>query len=139
MSEKADRKEIVDMIAQTLFTTAWADKQDRLAEEGKKHKNPGPGGDWMDISPKPNAEAKRAAKKLAAEIEKIYGMDLSAIYTIAASEPGRHTRQATLRDFGFTIAMEALGHGVSWQDDHPSFRVNGKVFDPPHIEFYLDY
>ena len=38
-----------------------------------------------------------------------------------------------VREFGHYIAMQALGHGVSWFDDHARFEL--KV---PHVEFQLE-
>lgn len=43
---------IIDTMARAFFVSTWADKQDRLAEQGRKNQNPGPGGDWMDIAPR---------------------------------------------------------------------------------------
>lgn len=36
------------------------------------------------------------------------------------------------REFGHYLAMQALGHGVSWFDDHARFDLT-----VPHSEFYL--
>ena len=55
------------------------------------------------------------------------------IYQAAARAPGRHTRRPTPSDFGYALAMQSLGHGVSWFDDHPD--IPRFTLQLPHIDF----
>lgn len=126
-----------DAIARALFVDAWASRQEQLAEEGKKHVSLG-GKELMDIAPKTNAEAKRAAQQLVGRIEQLNGWGLAAIFNQAVKQGGSDDP----KKFGHYLAMESLGHGVAWTDDEPEFGlpdVLGKLkpFKLPHIEFFL--
>lgn len=144
------RDEIIDAMARTYFVSAFADLNDRLREEGRKYVDPGPGGDWMDIAPATPRAALTFAKKVAVAIEKFYGQPLDVIYQIAIGAPGfavPGSQFAPVRspgkrqepdNFGYGIAMQSVGHGVSWFDDNPTFFVNGKNFGVPSVEFHLD-
>lgn len=133
------RTEIVDAMARTYFVSAFADLQDRLREEGRRYVDPGPGGDWMDIAPKTPRDARVFAQTVAKSIEAHYGTSLDRIYEIAVSTPGtRYGNRQSPDNFGYGIAMQSVGHGVSWFDDNPEFSVNGKRFQTPSAEFHLD-
>ena len=131
---RSEDQEILLSMARALFVNAWADKQIQLREEGRKHKNPGPGGDWMDIAPKTPPAATKAARALAKEfLVANRASSLTEVYERAIAAPGkRYGKRDSAEDFGFGVAMQALGSGVSWHDDNPEFGM--KV---PHIEFYL--
>jgi|SRR5579859_987847 len=122
---KVSRAEIVDMMARTLFVTAWADREE---ERGRTY----PGQDLMDVAPSTPHRAREAARALASRIEVMNGANLPVLYDRAIRTPGKHYREPTPRDFGYGLAMQSLGHGVSWFDDHPRFPLK-----LPHIEFYL--
>lgn len=131
-------KKLIDSISRTLFVDAWATKQENLREDGKKSKDPGPGGDWFDIAPKTNAEARNAAHQLIGRIEQLNGWNLPAIFNQAVVQGGKDDPDK----FGHYLAMQALGHGVAWTDTEPEFglpEIGGKMkkFKLPHIEFYL--
>lgn len=120
------KKEIIEAMAKALFVSAWADKEE---EEGRTHNDQG----YMDISPATTPEAFWKARELASLIESVNGMSLEALYEKAASTEGKHYKEPTSKDFGHYLTMQALGHGVSWFNDHPQFDL--KI---PHIEFYLN-
>lgn len=42
-------------------------------------------------------------------------------------EPGDHYREPDEDEFGYCMAMQAMGHGVGWDDNHPS------MFHEKHI------
>jgi hypothetical protein len=120
--------EIVNAMARVLFVQAYA------AQEEEAGRSIGGGQDWMDHAPATSAAAGYAAMKLAIEVEKRNMLGLNTLYgACAAYYPEQHRKKPTPEDFGHYLAMQALGHGVSWDDDHP---------DPglqlPYIEFNLD-
>lgn len=121
-----ERSEIVESMARTLFVTSWADQEE---EAGRTY----PGQDLMDVAPPTTPHARSAAIDLAASIEKMNGMSLDALYQQAEHAEGEHTRIATPEDFGYSLAMMSLGHGVSWFDNHPEFPLK-----TPDIEYYAD-
>lgn len=125
MTDRAQRDEIISMMARTLFVTAYADR------ETERGRSIGGGRDWFDAAPaRTPAKARYAALSLALAIEKANRASLDRIYRHAARMKGTHYRKPTLRDFGYGITMQALGHGVSWFDDHPRFPLT-----IPHVEF----
>lgn len=131
------RDTIVGEMARTLFVTAWADREEERQERlGRRYKGPFSGSlggvDLFDIAPRTSTKARTAANKLAREIEKINGARLDTLYGRAESAPGKHYREPTPESFGFGLAMQALGHGVSWRDDHPDAGIK-----LPYTEFYL--
>lgn len=98
------------------------------------HPRPGAGEDWMDFAPPTGNAARVKARELIDQIEARnaceIGAHLAALMALwavygkgAMPEPEK---------FGHYLAMEALGHGVSWADDHA-----GHCLKIPHIEFYL--
>src|SRR5271169_4337033 len=111
-------------MARALFVDAWARNEE---EKGRSLR-----GELMDQAPKTNRAAKKKAEELAAQISRLNGVILAHLYDHAIRVPGRHLSVPTPRLFGHYLAMQAMGHGVSWFDDHPTFDL--KV---PRIEFYL--
>jgi len=118
------RRDIIDAMARALFVSAWGSREE---ERGRSHG----GEDLMDIAPATSLAAKREARELAEEIEKDNGKRLDELYEIAAAAPGKHYKDPNPNDFGHYLAMEAMGHGVSWGDNHPAFGLKRL----PHLMF----
>lgn len=120
-------RQIIDAMARAMFVTTWAD---RMEERGLGHKLSGQ--KLMDIAPKTSRDALAAAKKLAAMFaEANEGASMNDLYARALNVAGKHEGDASPHSFGHYMAMEAMGHGVSWTDDHPEFKVN-----IPRFEYY---
>ncbi len=120
------RDAIVDYMARTLFVEAYArHAEECIAPEEECevcgfYGTASMGADWVDIAPPtPDGEPMELASSLAKQIESLNGCALDALYTRACAVPGRHSRKATPEDFGFCLAMQAMGHGVGWSDNHP--------------------
>jgi hypothetical protein len=113
------------MVARTLFVTAWADKEE---EAGHSY----PGQELMDAAPSTPPEAELTASELIRSAEVLNGSDLQAMLAQALRAINVEDSPRNRREFGFLLAMQALGHGVGLDD---SFGNHGlKV---PDIEFYL--
>ena len=123
--EEYDREELIEGMASALWVAAWASA---LEEAGESFPS---GADLMDLAPPPPPEAYTAARKLAREIARKSKRSMPLLWQDAASAAGSHFRRPTLDLFGHYLAMEALGHGVSWFDDHPDFDI--KI---PDVEAY---
>jgi hypothetical protein len=149
------RDTIIESAARALWLCAYADhvedfqehKSDYPKREWKKHfcpaslresakcptfgthARPGPGEDWMDYAPPTGEPARAEARKLIAEIEKRNKIKVEDAYAKAEAAEG-HLKEPTPEDFGHYLAMQALGHGVAWADDHPDHDL-----DLPLIEF----
>lgn len=120
-------RQIIDAMARAMFVTTWAD---RMEERGLGHKLAGQ--ELMDIAPKTSRDALAAAKKLATMFaEANEGASMNDLYARALNVAGKHGGDTSPHSFGHYMAMEAMGHGVSWTDDHPEFKVN-----IPYFEYY---
>jgi len=114
--------EIVEAMARAMFVTAWADREE---EKGRSHG----GHDLMDVAPKTSKDALIAARALGkAVVADNHAGSLTELYERALSVGGK----GDARVFGHYLAMEAMGHGVSWYDNgNPEFGLK-----LPHFEYY---
>jgi hypothetical protein len=135
-AELPHRPTIVAAMARALFVEAWYLRETyRKEDTGRSRLDRIPqGGNLMDYAPKTSPAARKIAKVFAAKLETTAGLPLPVLYLLAAHAPGRHTREPTPEDFGHDLAMEGMGHGVSWEDDHP--KIPGPAFKIPYVEFY---
>lgn len=128
-----------------------------LCEDDPKRECKGhsfPGVELMDIAPEAPREAKYEAAILLGKIEQLNGVSLAVVVHRArvadCVEDGTHKHEGSylnqhdgpgedrcksidVKDFGHYLAMQSLGHGVSWFDDHAQFDLK-----LPHIEFYYE-
>jgi hypothetical protein len=123
--EEWDYDEFVDAAARALWVASWADAAEDAGESLS--------GELMDQAPDTPDEAVQAAHDLAREIESANKMPLAQLWYASAMMPGKHYDEPTVRLFGHYLAMESLGHGVAWTDDHPNI---GMVL--PHFEFHVE-
>lgn len=134
------RDTIISSMARTLWVTAWADE---LEERSRRHDvaararmRDWPQKDLMDLAPETPQAAKNLASKLAFTLESEGPCVLEDALTRALwadlAQPSERfsSRQESVEEyagsFGHYLAMEALGHGVAWSDDHVDH-----VFDMP--------
>lgn len=80
-------------------------------------------------------------EQLVDTFEAINYSTIEKMYAQAAGMQGKHYRNPDPEDFGHYLAMESLGHGVSWADDHPAhdFLIPRSEFDlvGNHINAYV--
>lgn len=106
------RKEIVAMIARTLYVYAWSNRQDELGRYIH--------GDVFDMAPRRTpARACVEAVRIVGLFEQKNGFSIEIGFEIARQIHGKHYVEPTAERFGFAVAMQALGTGVAWGDDHP--------------------
>ncbi len=115
-------REIYEAMARAMFVSDWADRQE---EKGKTY----PGMDLMDVAPPTSRDALLAARALAAAVIRDNNVkSLTDLYARALNAGGK----GDARKFGHYLAMQAMGHGVSWYDDgNPRFGMK-----LPHFEYY---
>ena len=119
-----------------LFVSAYAD----ACDEGNLPDcdTAGPGDDWMDVSPDTPQTALDAGKRLALRIAALNGASIGELLNRAYAADGLDpecpdTYEPKYRsDFGHYLAMQSLGHGVGWFDDHAEFPLK-----LPYVEFYI--
>lgn len=113
--------ELLESMARTLFVMAYADHCDECLGCERCPDRAGPGEDWFDVAPPGPFRYRRAALRLLHRVEGALnaGRSLPGAVTRAFDAAGVHRRSPTVADLGFCLAMEALGTGVAWTDDHP--------------------
>lgn len=141
---------IIDGMARALYVCAYADAIEEGEIEGE---GAGPGEDWMDVAPETPGYARDAALVLAGRIEERNGMSLICLLYQAGRADGidvfarpadadspywfeaRESRHCNYAEsFGHDLAMQSLGHGVSWFDDHKRFPLSLPLIDGLEIE-----
>ena len=137
---------ILDEMADTFLVNAFSRACDECYDAGTPHPNqPPPGGDYGASMPEPSPEvrddARRAAVRLYAAILRAPGGYDPAPALVRWHEAGHRVRESwwrkanhytldgAARCWGHYAVMEALCHGVSWEDDNepltePPFRRN---------------
>lgn len=87
---------------------------------------PGPGEDWLDYAPETPANAYALAGELWARLE---SENRASVYVLAERAKAADGEDPDPDQFGHYLAMQAMGHGVSWFDDHKAFAI-----EVPHME-----
>jgi len=116
-------------MARAAFLCSWADRAEErgVSLSGKEIEDVAP----RKTSKEANAWAKYLAKALSdtnenAPLTKIY--EGAMIFYGYTESPER---------FGHELAMEAMGHGISWTDNLPlGVFVRGNAINLIHLEFY---
>lgn len=127
--------QIITAMARALHVCAYADASD-AGQLPEGHERAGQGSDWMDIAPETSAEAKEFAAYTGGRIAAMNGQSLFFLCRAAAMADGENPDDIGgkyVDDFGHYLAMQCLGHGVSWFDDHAKFDLK-----LPHVEFYWE-
>ena len=112
---------VLDGAARAFWVDAWASE---MEERGEAR---GWGGkDVMDLAPKTPVAAQVLAKRLVAAVEKTNDSHIGTLVLEAhdADEKAGIDTGGWIeyqRLFGHYMAMQALGHGVAWTDDHAEF------------------
>ncbi len=125
------RDEIIRGMARAYFVIAYADfiEGDEIDEKEREGlPRPGAQEDWMDYAPATSPDALKVAHRLVKAIEENTARDLDTLYRETALNCSSlhfnaHIFRCTDRthtpdSFGHYLAMEAMGSGVAWGDDH---------------------
>lgn len=109
--------------ARAFFVSAWADAVENYGGSFR------PGTELMDAAPAtPDVVMLHAASFLGA-LECRNRCDLAGMWARAQKGEG-HRKTPMLEDFGHYLAMEAMGHGVAWTDDHPRVMLPDRAMGP---------
>ncbi len=114
---------IVEGIARALYVDLWMNEMEEagLAKGWS-------GMDVMDLASETSPEAYEKAKELYKQIEESNDVDLEFFVP-----PGEDENEFNEELLGHYLTLEALGHGVSWSDDHEDHGL--KI---PSTEYYGD-
>jgi hypothetical protein len=130
------RSEILEGMASLLWASAWADHADDHRCTNLSGK------EITSIMPPVPALAKQIAARWAIEIARRNSgstvVDLWERAVIADKQENK--RQGTPNEFGGDLAMECMGSGVSWFDDHAEFPIKLPEFsagtETADLQFY---
>lgn len=130
-----ERTMIEKGMARALFVCAWVTAKEELGT------NFPPRTEYMDVAPATPLLAVFSAYRLAGAVEQANGMNLLALLHKAAKADGIHgtsTLDSPSADyaesFGHYLAMESMGHGVSWFDDHARFELTLPDIEEPQLD-----
>lgn len=120
------RETIIESFTRTMFVDAYASFVERLHEDGEftgDLSEPGGGENWEDFAPETTAAATEYAAECIVKIERTLNRNVEQLYEAASkacAKPGaRCDRYSHSPDhFGSDLAMQFVGHGVAWDDDH---------------------
>lgn len=116
-------RDIFEGMARAMYVSDWANRQE---EKGISLR-----GELMDQAPATSPDARAAAKVLTQDFLKANKVkSLTDLYAMALNA-GASGRKSDAGTFGHYLAMQAMGHGVSWFDDHPEFPLA-----VPSFEYY---
>lgn len=105
---------LLKFIARTLFVCAWADEEEN---DGRSY----PGQELFDVAPETPVTALVLAGVLLGRIEEQNHAPYYILIKRAADADAVTPEEIDEEQFGYSLAMMALGHGVSWFDDHAKF------------------
>ncbi len=120
---------VINGMARCLFVLEWSDRED---EHGRHY----PGQALEHVAPPTPREAIDAAHNLCGRFEQLNGLDVHALLwqaAVADGKPHEYPGDRYAENFGHYLAMQALGHGVGWFDDHARFPLRF-----PHFEFHWE-
>jgi hypothetical protein len=101
----------IEGAARAMFVQEWAYDEE---EQGRTYW----GMNLMNIAPATPVEVKYEAAALLGRLEQLNGVSLPVLIHRAEEADGKPVDPER---FGHYIALQALGHGVGWFDDHAAF------------------
>jgi len=125
------RNTFIEAAARAFWVSAYAD----WCEENAPERSARMGQDWMDVAPETPADALELARQFVSALVALNKMEFGAILD--------HCKAFhEVEELGFCLAMEAMGTGVSWADDHPDHSlkvpdVECNTWDGEHAEGYV--
>lgn len=122
-----DRDEVVQAASRAFFVDAWTNRAAALGHTF-------PGENLMDVAPENPEDVQEWGTRFIQTVERLNDKDIRLLYEEAAGAgtPSDHRTEPTPETFGHYLAMQSLGHGVSWYDDHPE--PSGGAIRLPNVE-----
>lgn len=122
--------DVLDGMTRALWVTSYADWVESLPIAQQRELGPGAGGEWNDAAPDSPTSALLAAEDLYTAITRAnYGKTPGELLDLAAAVDRKRITAEYADSFGHYLAMMALGHGVSWFDDHAQFKMKVPRFE----------
>lgn len=108
----AEIKEIVEWMARTIFVLKWADRQE---EKGITY----PGQELFEVAPRTSKDAKIGAWALVEDLQEANKLSIFEIYDQALQRAKLENTAKNREEFGYLVAMEAMGTGIALEEDFP--------------------
>lgn len=118
-SDGSFRDGFLEGAARAFFVMAYAEYADESGDEDLPRASNG--GDWYDVAPSNPPFAYALAGELWAKLEALNHVNMHQLLARAAMADAKAIDAA---EFGGDIAMQAMGTGVSWFDDHAKFEIS---------------
>lgn len=131
-SDSSFRDSFLEGAAKAFFAMAYAayveegDSTDNDLDEVERNERANlprarNGGDWMDCIPEVPPNAYALAGELWAGLHAANGK--AGVYSLALHAEAADGEAPDPEEFGHYLAMQAMGTGVSWFDDHKRFNL----------------
>lgn len=138
------RSGMLDGMASALWQTAYASWVEGMTKAERRAHGDVPvnlsGINWNDIAPETPDAAMNAAQQLAELFETDNGCTLEELQARAArADDGDDADDVDDELLGHYLAMQAMGEGVSWFDDHEEFEVVFPTFECSFNGEYFDW
>jgi len=115
-SESNFRDGFLEGAARAMFVMAYADHVEN--DEDSDLPRPSGGQDWYDFAPATPINAYALAGELWQNLCQLNSSNPYALAKVASAADGKHV---IADEFGRLIAMQYMGTGVAWTDDHKDF------------------
>lgn len=117
--------DILGGMEKAIWVTSWASWVEEMSKEERKAHGDVPvnlsGINWEKAAPGAPGSALEAAEDLYTLIERANGKTPGELFQRACEVDGCKWKDSNAELFGHYLAMQAMGHGVSWFDDHKEF------------------
>jgi hypothetical protein len=128
--------DILGGMERAIWVTSYADWVEEMSKDERKERGDVPvslqGIEWSDAAPPAPASALLAAEDLYLSYKRANGKTPGELFEIAARADGVRPTDELADEFGHYLAMMAMGHGVSWFDDHKEFKIKQPNFEAHH-------
>ena len=121
--------DILEGMARALWVTSYADWVEQQDVTAQRELGARGGQDWNDVAPETPESASDAARDLYLAISRANDKSPVDLLGEALRADGKKFSSSLADSFGHYLAMQALGHGVSWFDDHAQFRLKVPGFE----------
>lgn len=146
-SDSDFRDAFLEGAARAMFVMAYAnyveeaDSTDNDLDDAERElrqdlPRPGAGEDWYDYTPATPPNAYALAGELWSELSRLNGE--AGVYTLAERAEKADGKPVDAEEFGRCLAMQYMGTGVSWFDDHAKFKIKVPYTEISEFTFSAD-
>jgi len=131
------KDEFIQGAARAFFVMAYADYCEENSESDILT-HAGPGGDWMDCAPDTPIAAYVFAGEMWSDLAHANKVPCGVIGLANLAKEADGVDDIDVNDFGHRLAMQYMGTGVSWFDDHEKFELEVPYSEISQFSFDSD-